>query len=100
MEVGACQGASSSSLRSKRRLFIASVTTLACMTTPCPIASWPPVTWKGSGAHVPLSVQVKSLEPCLWLLPDCTFDPVGAQLAGGSLYFAIFYFLFFHLSQK
>ncbi|CAA7393081.1 unnamed protein product [Spirodela intermedia] len=29
----------------------------ACMTTPCPTTGWPPVTWKGSGAHVPLSVQ-------------------------------------------
>ncbi|CAA7401813.1 unnamed protein product [Spirodela intermedia] len=26
---------------------------LVCMTTPCPIAGWPLVTWKGSGAHVP-----------------------------------------------
>ncbi|CAA6665123.1 unnamed protein product [Spirodela intermedia] len=33
------------------------VPSLACTTTPCPIADWPPVTWKGSGAHVPLSVQ-------------------------------------------
>ncbi|CAA6675805.1 unnamed protein product [Spirodela intermedia] len=30
---------------------------LVCTTTPCPTAGWPPVTWKGSGAHVPLSVQ-------------------------------------------
>ncbi|CAA6660754.1 unnamed protein product [Spirodela intermedia] len=32
------------------------VPSLACTTTPCPTAGWPPVTWKGSGAHVPLSV--------------------------------------------
>ncbi|CAA6669590.1 unnamed protein product [Spirodela intermedia] len=24
--------------------------------TPCPTTGWPPVTWKGSGAHVPLSI--------------------------------------------
>ncbi|CAA6673818.1 unnamed protein product [Spirodela intermedia] len=30
---------------------------LACTTTPCPTIGWPSVTWKGSGAHVPLSVQ-------------------------------------------
>ncbi|CAA7397856.1 unnamed protein product [Spirodela intermedia] len=28
-----------------------------CMTTLCPTTGWPPVTWKGSGAHVPPSVQ-------------------------------------------
>ncbi|CAA7409435.1 unnamed protein product [Spirodela intermedia] len=28
----------------------------ACTTTPCPTASWPLVTWKGGGAHMPLSV--------------------------------------------
>ncbi|CAA6674032.1 unnamed protein product [Spirodela intermedia] len=33
------------------------VPSLACTTTPCPTASWPPVTWKESGAHVPLLVQ-------------------------------------------
>ncbi|CAA7405821.1 unnamed protein product [Spirodela intermedia] len=27
-----------------------------CMTTPYPTINWPPVTWKGSGAHVPSSV--------------------------------------------
>ncbi|CAA7407008.1 unnamed protein product [Spirodela intermedia] len=27
------------------------VPSLACTTTPCPTAGWPPVTWKGSGAH-------------------------------------------------
>ncbi|CAA7403819.1 unnamed protein product [Spirodela intermedia] len=35
----------------------------ACTTTPCPTASWPPVTWKGGGAHVPL--RCKLLEPLL-----------------------------------
>ncbi|CAA6670020.1 unnamed protein product [Spirodela intermedia] len=80
MEVGACQGASSSSPRSKRRLFIASqiysnvsfvskVSSLMCMTTPCSIADWPLVMWKGSGAHVPLSVQAKLLEPLLAATP-------------------------------
>ncbi|CAA7411055.1 unnamed protein product [Spirodela intermedia] len=80
-------GSSSSSPRSKRRLFIASgmlsgggdwslgrssssrqrlvLTSLTCTTTPYPTASWPPVTWKGSGAHVPLSIQAKPLEPLL-----------------------------------
>ncbi|CAA6672009.1 unnamed protein product [Spirodela intermedia] len=32
------------------------VLSLACTTTPCPTAGWPLVTWKGSGAHVLLSV--------------------------------------------
>ncbi|CAA7396099.1 unnamed protein product [Spirodela intermedia] len=88
---------SSSGPRSKRRLFIASGTlsgggdsslsrssssrrrlilpSLACMTTPCPIASWPPVTWKGSGVHVPLSVQAKPLEPLLAATPRLCFRP-------------------------
>ncbi|CAA7405824.1 unnamed protein product [Spirodela intermedia] len=96
-----CQGTSSSSSHSKRRLFITSgmlfrggdsslsrssssrrqlriysnvsfmskVTTLACMTTLCPTIGWPQVTWKGSGAHVPLSVQAKLLEPLLVATP-------------------------------
>ncbi|CAA7394746.1 unnamed protein product [Spirodela intermedia] len=29
------------------------VPSLACTTTPCPIVGWPPVTWKGSGVHMP-----------------------------------------------
>ncbi|CAA7394544.1 unnamed protein product [Spirodela intermedia] len=33
------------------------VSSLTCTTTPCPTAGWPLVTWKGSGAHMPLSVQ-------------------------------------------
>ncbi|CAA6657242.1 unnamed protein product [Spirodela intermedia] len=33
------------------------VPSLACTTTPCPTAGWPPVTWKESGTHVSLSVQ-------------------------------------------
>ncbi|CAA6674843.1 unnamed protein product [Spirodela intermedia] len=32
------------------------VPSLVCMTTPCPTISWPPMTWKGSGAHMPLSI--------------------------------------------
>ncbi|CAA7407034.1 unnamed protein product [Spirodela intermedia] len=40
-----------------RKVFLGKVPSLACTTTPCPTAGWPPVTWKGSGAHVPLSVQ-------------------------------------------
>ncbi|CAA6672543.1 unnamed protein product [Spirodela intermedia] len=40
---------------------------LACTTTPCPTTGWPPVMWKGSGAHVPLSVQ--ALEPLLAATP-------------------------------
>ncbi|CAA6674068.1 unnamed protein product [Spirodela intermedia] len=43
--------------------FINKVPSLACTTTPCPTVGWPPVTWKGSGAHVPLLVQ--ALEPLL-----------------------------------
>ncbi|CAA6673970.1 unnamed protein product [Spirodela intermedia] len=48
---------------------------LVCMTTPCPTAGWPPVTWKGSGAHVPLSVQAKPLEPLLAATPRLGFRP-------------------------
>ncbi|CAA6674608.1 unnamed protein product [Spirodela intermedia] len=48
---------------------------LACTTTPCPTAGWPPVTWKGSGAHVPLSVQAKPLEPLLAATPRLRFRP-------------------------
>ncbi|CAA6673817.1 unnamed protein product [Spirodela intermedia] len=44
------------------------VPSLACTTTPCPTAGWPPVTWKGSDAHVPY--RSKPLEPLLALLPD------------------------------
>ncbi|CAA7392275.1 unnamed protein product [Spirodela intermedia] len=40
-----------------RKVFLSKVPSLACTTTPCPTVGWPPVTWKGSGAHVPLSVQ-------------------------------------------
>ncbi|CAA7411091.1 unnamed protein product [Spirodela intermedia] len=88
---GACQRTSSSSPCSKRRLFITSSTllgggnsspggssssrrrlvslSLVCTTTPCPTASWPLVTRKGSGTHVSLSVQVKSLELLLAAAP-------------------------------
>ncbi|CAA7398824.1 unnamed protein product [Spirodela intermedia] len=51
------------------------VPSLVCMTTPCPTAGWPPVTWKGSGAHVPLSVQAKPLEPLLAATPRLGFRP-------------------------
>ncbi|CAA7409162.1 unnamed protein product [Spirodela intermedia] len=54
-------------------LYIKSFPSLACTTTPCPTAGWPPVTWKGSGTHVPLSVQAKPLEPLLAATPD--FQP-------------------------
>ncbi|CAA6674639.1 unnamed protein product [Spirodela intermedia] len=50
---------------------------LACTTTPCPTAGWPPVTWKGSGAHVPLSIQASRSSPCSRLLPDCASDPLA-----------------------
>ncbi|CAA7401949.1 unnamed protein product [Spirodela intermedia] len=44
------------------------VPSLACTTTPCPTVGWPPVTWKGSGAHVPLSVQAaRALAPATWV---------------------------------
>ncbi|CAA6657112.1 unnamed protein product [Spirodela intermedia] len=59
------------------------ITSLACTTTPCPTAGWPPVTWKGSGAHVPLSVQAKPLEPCSRLLPTALLTRLRARLAGG-----------------
>ncbi|CAA6672545.1 unnamed protein product [Spirodela intermedia] len=29
------------------------VPSLACTTTLCPTVGWPPMTWKGSGIHVP-----------------------------------------------
>ncbi|CAA7409014.1 unnamed protein product [Spirodela intermedia] len=38
---------------------------------------WPPVTWKGSGAHVPLSIQASRSSPCSRLLPDCASDPLA-----------------------
>ncbi|CAA7389249.1 unnamed protein product [Spirodela intermedia] len=53
------------------RLVSRKVPSLACMTTPCPTVGWPPVTWKGSGAHVALSVQAgSSRERLERLLPD------------------------------
>ncbi|CAB1184499.1 unnamed protein product [Spirodela intermedia] len=36
--------------------FLSKIPSLTCTTTPCPTAGWPPVTWKGGDAHVPLSV--------------------------------------------
>ncbi|CAA6674101.1 unnamed protein product [Spirodela intermedia] len=88
MEVGACQGASSSGPRSKRRLFIAlllsKVPSLACTTTPCPTAGWPPMTWKGSGVHMPVG-PTKPLEPLLAAYSsDCASDRLRARLAGRS----------------
>ncbi|CAA6674796.1 unnamed protein product [Spirodela intermedia] len=69
MEVGRMLGSFILSPCSKRRLFIISVTSLTCMTTPCPTTGWPLVTWKGSAAHVPLSVQAKLLKPLLMTTP-------------------------------
>ncbi|CAA7409598.1 unnamed protein product [Spirodela intermedia] len=40
-------------------------------------AGWPPVTWKGSGAHVPLSIQASRSNPCSRLLPDYASDPLA-----------------------
>ncbi|CAA6675332.1 unnamed protein product [Spirodela intermedia] len=43
---------------------------LACMTTPCPTAGWPPVTWKESGVRVPCRVPKPShSSPCSRLTP-------------------------------
>ncbi|CAA6675140.1 unnamed protein product [Spirodela intermedia] len=82
---------------------VSKVTSLACTTTPCPTAGWPPVTWKGSGAHVPLSVQAKPLEPLLAATPDCASDPLAGP-AGRRvpiLQYFYFYFLFFiYLKSK
>ncbi|CAA6674371.1 unnamed protein product [Spirodela intermedia] len=36
---------------------VVQVPSRTCMTTPCPTAGWPPVTWKESGTHVSLSIQ-------------------------------------------
>ncbi|CAA6670019.1 unnamed protein product [Spirodela intermedia] len=49
------------------------VSSLVCTTTPCPTVGWPLVTWKGSGAHVPLSIQAKLLEPLLAVIPRLCF---------------------------
>ncbi|CAA7400574.1 unnamed protein product [Spirodela intermedia] len=95
---GVCQGASSSGPCSKRRLFIASVTTLTCMTTPCPTIGWPLVTWKGSGAYVPLFISPSQATRAL----TCGYSPttlptrLWAQLADESPHFAIF-FIFYSL---
>ncbi|CAA7401779.1 unnamed protein product [Spirodela intermedia] len=52
-----------------------SLPSLTCTTTPCPTAGWPPVTWKGSGTHVPLSVQPNLLEFLLAATPQLRFRP-------------------------
>ncbi|CAA6674671.1 unnamed protein product [Spirodela intermedia] len=118
---GACQGASSSGPRSKRRLFIASGTlsrggdssldgssssrrrlqspSLACTTTPCPTAGWPPVTWKGSGAHVPLSVQA-ARAPARGYSPTELPTPLRAQLASGSPSFCLIFISFSSFISK
>ncbi|CAA7392894.1 unnamed protein product [Spirodela intermedia] len=45
---------------------------LTCTTTPCPTTSWPLVTWKGSGAHVPLS---RDLSPSAQETPAIRVQP-------------------------
>ncbi|CAA7394461.1 unnamed protein product [Spirodela intermedia] len=65
------------------------VPSLACTTTPCPTAGWPPVTWEGSGTHVPLSVQA-ARAPARGYSPTELPTRLRARLAGGSPYFAIF----------
>ncbi|CAA6674644.1 unnamed protein product [Spirodela intermedia] len=73
----------------------------ACMTTPCPTAGWPPVTWKGSGTHVPHRSSRSS--PCSRLLLDCASDPLAVRLANGSpilLYFYFYFFSFIYLKCK
>ncbi|CAA7406985.1 unnamed protein product [Spirodela intermedia] len=98
-----CQGASSSGLHSKRRLFIVSVLSLACTTTPCPTAGWPPVMWKGSGAHMPLSVQAARALACGYS-PTELPTHLRARLASGSpsfcLIFIFYLFFFIYLKSK
>ncbi|CAA6674508.1 unnamed protein product [Spirodela intermedia] len=62
---------------------------LVCTTTPCPTAGWPPVTWKGSGTHVPLLSNgahvppsiLSRLSPCLRLPPIALLTRLKARLA-------------------
>ncbi|CAA7392249.1 unnamed protein product [Spirodela intermedia] len=61
-----------------------------CMTTPCPTAGWPPMMWKGSGAHVPPSVQA-ARAPARGYSPT-TLPTRLPRLAGRSPDFAIFLF--------
>ncbi|CAA6674321.1 unnamed protein product [Spirodela intermedia] len=110
MEVGHVLGSLSSGPRSKRRLFIASSPlpddglfslSRVCMTTPCPTAGWQLVTWKGSGAHVPLSVL--DAQALLVALSDCTSDPLAVFLGRRVPPFYIFYFnflIFIYLKSK
>ncbi|CAA6655314.1 unnamed protein product [Spirodela intermedia] len=71
------------------------VPSFACTTTPCPTASWPPVTWKGSGAHVPYLSKLSCSSPCSWLLSDCASDPlVGPAGRRVPPFYNIFYFYF------
>ncbi|CAA7405391.1 unnamed protein product [Spirodela intermedia] len=58
----------------------------ACTTTPWPTADWPPVTWKGSGAHVPPSVQA-ARAPARGYSPTALPTRLRARLAGGSPHF-------------
>ncbi|CAA6675427.1 unnamed protein product [Spirodela intermedia] len=55
---------------------------LACTTTPCPTASWPPMTWKGSDVHVPSLVLSRS-SPCSRLSLTTLLTHLRAQLPGG-----------------
>ncbi|CAA6660773.1 unnamed protein product [Spirodela intermedia] len=71
---------------------------LACTTTPCPTAGWPPVTWKGSGAHVPLSVQAARA-------PARGYSPteLSTPLAGGFPPFCnilVLFLFFIYLKSK
>ncbi|CAA6673650.1 unnamed protein product [Spirodela intermedia] len=73
-----------------------------------PDNGWPPVTWKGSGDHVPLSVQANGVRvpcrsqsqaaraPARGLLPDYASDPL-AGTAGRRVpsFLQYFYFYFF-----
>ncbi|CAA7409169.1 unnamed protein product [Spirodela intermedia] len=54
----------------ERDLIANQVPSLACTTTPCPTTGWPPVMWKGSGAHVHLLVQATRA-------PTCGYSPTA-----------------------
>ncbi|CAA7402654.1 unnamed protein product [Spirodela intermedia] len=59
-----------------------------------PHTCWPPVTWKGSGTHVPLSIQAKLLEPLLVAIPRLCFRPTyRPDWPAPILQYFYFYFL-------
>ncbi|CAA7401126.1 unnamed protein product [Spirodela intermedia] len=76
MEVGRCQGASSSGLRSKRRLFIASVPFSRVYDHSLPHSRLVTREWR---THA--SIGSSHSSPCSRLLPDYASDPL-AGLAG------------------